>query len=1548
MNTISSPVFTVDHSATGLPAGAARGAEVVTYDAARDLILVLGPDGVDALRRADGTLAFSIAKTSILSPGGGAPVALGTGNSVAVNGDKLAISFDGATPGSNGFVALFDLDLAGMAATWSATVQVGAGPDMITFTADGARLLVAIEGEPTAGYAFDPQGGLTIIDVATATATFYDFTAFDAQAAALRAAGVKLNTAIPGSPGYNTVLPSVDLEPEYITIAPDGTRAFVTLQENNAIGVFNLDPGKGAIGWTAILPLGLSNHALAGNGIDPSDRDGGAHIRQVPIFGLYQPDALASFERNGVTFLVTANEGDGREYGGAFNEEVRISALVPATGSAPPPGMPALDPALLSLVQARRGDADLGRLQVSRWSGDTDNDGDLDQLHAIGARSFSIWEVGGTDAAPTLTQRFNSGDFIDRTVAALLPANFDDTRSDNKGSEPEHITLASMNGELYAFVGLERANANMLFRIDAPDQVVFRGFVNRPGDVAPETSVFIPVANSTTLQPQSAAVAPTGQLVVANEVSRTSTTYDITAGGLPGQRFTLQILHASDFEAGLLATGRADRFAAIVDRLEDSFANSITLSSGDNFIPGPFAAAGTDPSVVPVLRAFYEQLLGLPAGTLSAMNGTSSPFFATDIAILNAIGIQASVLGNHEFDLGTNALAAAIDFTSNTTGATPGARVTNIGAQFPYLSANLDFSGDPNLASLFTDTLRDAASFATRASDIAGNAEVAAEAADRQIAPWTVIHENGERIGVLGVTTQILAQISTVNGVRVLDPAGDGGVNNVVELAQILQPLVDQMTAIGIDKIILLSHLQQFSLELSLAPLLSGVDVIIAGGSNAVFANPGDTLLPGDSIASPYPTFRIGADGNPVAIVNTSGEFSYVGRLVVEFDENGVILPGSVDPAISGPIAATDANVAALWGSEDPYADGTRGGEVRQLITAVQNVIAAKDGNLFGFTDVFLEGRRSEVRTEETNLGNLTADANIFVARQVIGDTVPLVSIKNGGGIRAEIGAVVGQPIPQEVPPLANPGANKPAGAVSQLDIENSLRFNNTLVVLNVTAANLERIFEHAVAATTPTGTPGQFPQIGGALFSFDATQTAQRLVTSGSTLTDDPALGGAVGARIRSLALYSEDGAVLDILVDNGVFQGDPNRVISIVTLNFLANPGGNPLLGGDGFPFPAFTIPGSRINLLDHPALAAGGATFARPGSEQDALAEFLLARHGTPAAAFDQPDTTRAEDIRIQNLAFRSDSVGDPLAQVTVGQRTRLAEMTAETGAFQFGFTGTDASETIRTHATNDRVNAGRGNDLVFAGGGNDLVNGGAGDDILHGQDGNDTLRGGAGNDTLFGGDGNDDLRGDAGVDSMIGGAGNDIYWVDNPLDVIVELAGGGRDLIRTSVSYVMPEHVENMLLLGTALNGTGNAQGNAISGNALDNVIDGGGGNDRIHGGLGKDTLIGGAGRDVFVYEAFAESPLGAEDLITDFVSGQDRFDVRRIDPSPAPGDQAFTFVGTSAFVGGGTASIRYEFAGAETLVQFDAGDGGAPEMVVRLSGNIALTGGDFLL
>jgi len=1267
-------LFTTTHG--GLAGGAAGGAEVVAFDAARNLLFVLGGTGVDALNATTGALVFSVPRSAVQQPGGGAAASLGGGNSVAVNGNNLAISFDGATPGSNGAVAVFTLDALGTSATWRATATVGAVPDMVTFTPDGARLLVAIEGEPTAGYAADPAGGVTVIDTATWTPSFFGFESFNAGAATLRTAGVRLSNAIPGSPQANTAQPSLDLEPEYITVTADGNTAYVTIQEANAIGVFNLNSMLGAVGWQAVLPLGLANHSQAGRGIDTSDRDGGPIIREVPIFGMYQPDAIASFTNGGRTYLVTANEGDAREYGGTgnvFNEMVRVSDLVPASGSTPPAGMPALDPALLSAVQSRRGDSDLGRLEVTRWSGDTDGDGDLDRLQVLGGRSFSIWEVGGTFAAPTITQVYDSRTLIDGIVASQFPALFDDGRSDNKGAEPESISLGTIGGALHAFVGLERFNGNMIFRIDGPTAVTYAGFATRPGDVAPEVTAFVPAAGSTP-----------ARLFVANEVSGTTTAYSIAP--TTGANYTLQILHGSDFEAGLLAAGRADRFAAIVDRLEDAVPNSITLSGGDNFIPGPFAAAGTDPSVIPVLRAFYAKAAGTTPSALSNLFGSTAPFFAADVAILNAIGVQASALGNHEFDLGTNVLNAALDFTSNITGATPAARVTGTGAQFPYLSANLDFSADANIRGSFTTTLREASTYASSAADIAGNQAVANEAADAQIAPWTTIVEGGQTIGILGVTTQMLASISSPAPSRVADPANDGGRDNMAELAGILQPLIDQMTAQSINKIVLLSHLQQYQNELALAPLLRGVDVIVAAGSHAVFADSNDVLRPGDRAAEDYPVVLAGGDGNPVVIVSTSGEYSYVGRLNVTFDSNGVLIAdpdgsgplgiGGISRDTSGAIATTDANVAALWGADNPYAATTRGAEVRAITNAVSTVINAKDGTIAGFTKTFLDGRRGEIRTEETNLGNLTADANLWAARLV--DAGVMVSHKNGGGIRAEIGAVLGQPLPRELPPLANPGAGKPDGGVSQLDIENSLRFNNAPSIVSVTAANLKSILEHSVAASSGTATPGQFGQWGGISFSWNPAGTAQVLSRTGQGVASVDTVT-TPGSRIVNAAILNPDGSVAQELVRNGAVVGDPARPIKMVTLSFLAD-------GGDNYPFPTYAITGSRVDLSGNAVLADGRFTSATKGTEQDVLAEYMATFHSAVGIAFGAPDTPATGDLRVINTALRSDAVFQTIASGTIG---------------------TEGSDVINGAAGNDTIIATTGRDVINAGAGLDTV-------------------------------------------------------------------------------------------------------------------------------------------------------------------------------------------------------------------------------------------------
>ncbi|MCR0981560.1 choice-of-anchor I family protein [Roseomonas populi] len=1416
MATIASELLWTKDSSSS----AAGGAEVIAYDAANELVLVLGANGVEALDAATGALRFALPSSDLGT--------LGTGNSVAVYGEVMAVAYDNATDGGNGTVAMYRIAAGGTGATLIRQVEVGAVPDMVTFTPDGARLLVAIEGEPNDNYGVDtsgdPVGGVAVIDVATGASTFLGFEGFDTEA--LRAAGVRIK-------GVEGVTAATDLEPEYIAVSADGSQAFITLQENNAIAVLDLD----TLEYQGVYALGTKDHSIEGNGLDTSDRDGGINIETAPVHGMYMPDGIATFEQGGRTYLVTANEGDASEWGD-YNDVVRLKNAnldLEAFG-----GQAAVD--------ALKADAELGRLNISAVDGDTDGDGDIDVIHTLGARSFSIWEV--TETGLTLT--FDSGDMIERMLLANRPDLLDDTRSDDKGPEPESITLGTIDGQLYAFVALERSDAVMSFAITSPTSAEYAGIIQTQD--APEVIHFV--------SEEDAPASVGGPMLLSpSEGNGQTTAHELTAEAGNGN-FTLQILHASDFEAGLAATTRAAQFAAIIDKLEDQAANSITLSSGDNYIPSPFNAAETDPTVKDELIDLYAWLLGVPAASLSGL--TLNPA-AIDIAIMNALGVQASVFGNHEWDFGSTAVANAIDFAKGS--GTTSAAVTSIGAMFPYLSSNLDFSNDAAMRNLFTAALRDASSYATTAADLATPEALNAEAADAQVSPWTVITENGQQIGVLGVTTQLLASISSVGGVTVKDPAGDGGVDNMDELAAILQPLIDQMTAQGLNKIILLSHLQQYQNELELAGKLSGVDVIIAGGSHAVFANEGDALNPGDTASETYPVIVEGADGKSTAIVNTGNEYSYVGRLTVTFDENGDIIPDSITEENSGAIAVNDETVADLWGNEDAYAEGTRGGEVKAVTDAIADVISAKDGNVLGYTDVYLEGRRGEVRTEETNLGNLSADANLFVAKQV--DAGVTVSIKNGGGIRAEIGSYgLGADAP-ELPPQGNPDAGKPVGGVSQLDIENSLRFNNALSIVTLTAEELERVFEHAVAATANGATPGQFGQFGGVSFSFDATLQAQRLNADGSVAQE--------GERVRNLVILDENGNVLDTIVRDGELVGDANRAIKVVTLSFLAD-----IPGGDSYPIGLYAD--SRVDLLNNAALSDGAANFAAKGSEQDALAEYLKANHGTKETAFDQADTTPAGDERIQNLGAREDTVLGTLVD----------------------------------------------------GDGIDRVLGSAGRDNIQGGEGNNTLIGNAGDDYMVGGAGNNRLIGGSGNDTMVGGVGDDGYEVMEAGDQVVEAANGGYDRVTAWIDYTLGDDVEKLMMAGTAVRGTGNARDNRMLGNDAANILSGLDGNDNIHGNGGDDTLIGGTGKnhlfggegaDTFRFDA----PAGAGNFtrLMDFAAAEDRIELDRT------AFAALTATGQldAASFGTGSAATTAEqhvlFDAATSALLYDAdGAGGA--------------------
>ncbi|MEM1171114.1 MAG: bifunctional metallophosphatase/5'-nucleotidase [Cyanobacteria bacterium P01_H01_bin.35] len=728
----------------------------------------------------------------------------------------------------------------------------------------------------------------------------------------------------------------------------------------------------------------------------------------------------------------------------------------------------------------------------------------------------------------------------------------------------------------------------------------------------------------------------------------------------------LQILHTADQEGGIPAIQDAVNFSAVMNALEDDFENTLKLSSGDIYIPGPF---------------------------FNASDGVYGEAGIGDILINNALGFEAIAFGNHEFDLGTGTIANLLAANPEITG--PGISADGfLGTQFPYLSTNLDFSNDESLANFVV-----ADGGAAQQNTISGS---------------VVIEVGGEEIGIIGATTPALPTISSPGDVVVSPSDSD----DIEALAEIIQETVDELTATGINKIILLTHMQQISIDQELAQRLTDVDVIIAGGSNTLLAAQDDILIDGDQAQGQYPLELTSASNEPVLVVNTDGNYRYVGRLIVDFDENGIIT--SFDEDLSGAYATDDEGVDRAFGEDvDPedVADPT----VVDVTNAINDNISDRDGNIFGATDVFLNGTRGNVRTEETNLGNLTADANLFIAQEYDSDVV--VSIKNGGGIRDNIGQSF---IPAggtsddlvQLPPAGNEFVGKEEGQISQLDIENTLRFNNDLTLLTVTAEELKQILEHGVAATAEGATPGQFPQVSGITFSFDATQQAIEF----SEDAEGNVTGIATeGERIRSLGIIDENGAIADVIVRDGEIVGDPDREIRLVTLGFLAG-------GGDSYPFELFGE--DRVDLEDEalPTGATNNANFTDNGSEQDALAEYLSVNfpaNGNPS--FSDADTPPEQDQRIQNLSERQDTV------LTIR--------------------GSSNNDTLVGSAADDTIIGGRGNDALYGRDGNDLLEGRPGIDRLFGGAGDDTLRGGQGRDRLNSGPGDDVMTGGASIDRFI---------------------------------------------------------------------------------------------------------------------------------------------------------------------------------------------------
>ncbi|SFU10412.1 hypothetical protein SAMN04487870_3607 [Pseudoalteromonas sp. DSM 26666] len=528
------------------PEGAA---EIVAYQASKKWIYAINSSGDEAVvniipadtfdtaalvKDNEGIVtATNLASAITLSLNENTP---GDANSIAIdaNNQLLAVAMAATNVGEAGQIAFYNI--GGDTPVFIKNVTVGALPDMVTFSHDGAKVVVANEGEPNGDYSIDPEGTISIIDINNGTiadtALSINFQAYNNKQAELEAQGLVFANPTGRTINGNLINTTVamDLEPEYVSISKDNKYAYVSIQENNGLAIINLEDNS--------LELkGLGFKDWSNLQFDASDKDGGVNFKSYPgLYGMYQPDTIASFSWKGANFIVSANEGDAREYFFDASDEADCIAKGGLDYDAKDGCLAYIDESRVedlalaaNFDYLNNDDNDIGRLKVTTVKGDINNDGQYESLYAYGARSFTIWDSNGLVV-------FDSGDQIARVTASVHGNAFNnnedenkgDTRSDDKGAEPEALTLGEVGDRLFAFVGLERMGTIMVFDITNPYDVKFQDyFYNRglepsadiSGDLAPEGMTFVPAAQSATNE---------ALLIIGNEISGSIAVWEIT------------------------------------------------------------------------------------------------------------------------------------------------------------------------------------------------------------------------------------------------------------------------------------------------------------------------------------------------------------------------------------------------------------------------------------------------------------------------------------------------------------------------------------------------------------------------------------------------------------------------------------------------------------------------------------------------------------------------------------------------------------------------------------------------------------------------------------------------------------------------------------------------------------------------------------------------------------------------------------------------------------------------------------------------------------
>jgi 5'-nucleotidase len=599
------------------------------------------------------------------------------------------------------------------------------------------------------------------------------------------------------------------------------------------------------------------------------------------------------------------------------------------------------------------------------------------------------------------------------------------------------------------------------------------------------------------IAPLAAAATPAAQAAPAVRAGSVTAQAAPAAGAKGTPAFTLTVLHNNDGESQLLGAPGQPDFGGVA-RFK-TLVDQLKRQAKRG-APGPGEA---DKRGVVMLSSGDNFLAG-PEFTASLEKGV--PFY--DSIALKAVGYDALAIGNHEFDFGPEVLADFIEGFDGTT---------------KFVSKNLKFTEEPRLQELVE------AKILLRAR---------------------IVLERKEKIGIIGATTPQLRSISSPRDVEILD--------NVRELVQRKANYLKREW--GVNKIILISHLQNIQEDLELIPQLKRIDVAVAGGGDELLANEGDLLVPGDEVATDpetgeplrYPLVVEDKRGRSVPVVTTAGAYKYVGRLAVTWNKKGRVLGWSDE---SGPVRVSGVAPDAV--APNP--------EVQRLVTdPVSDFVADLENNEVASTQVDLDGRREFLRTEETNLGDLMADALLSTGREEaaeFGVEPPDMAIQNGGGIRIE--------------------TVLPAGPITELDTFSIAPFPNFVAVVpDIPRSQAKQLIEHSVSQAPLQS--GGFAQVAGFRFTYDPDAQAQVVDEDGNVVTP--------GERVRELVL--NDGTV--IVADGEVVDGAP---VSLATNDFTAR-------GGDGYPFRG--VPFTAV-----------GRTY------QQALVDFLTTDLGGVVRAADYPE-------------------------------------------------------------------------------------------------------------------------------------------------------------------------------------------------------------------------------------------------------------------------------------------------------------------------------------